>query len=1023
MADWTRGRRAIGVLAAMLGACIPSATADEGIAPEDLAFFESEVRPVLAEHCYSCHAADAKSIRGGLVLDTKQGWIEGGDSGSAVEPGDPEASPLIWAVRYDDPILRMPPDGKLPDEAIAALEDWVARGAPDPRTGEPAPAPADRVIDLDAARSAWPFTRLERSEPPTPNGIDWCRNPIDRFILARLEAEGLSPSEMADRRVLIRRASYDLTGLPPTPEEVEAFENDPDPDAFDRVVDGLLDRPEYGERWARHWLDIARYAESHGFEHDYDRPSAYVYRDFVIKALNDDLPYDTFVTWQLAGDEVAPENPLAATATGFLAAGVHSTQITASQVEKERYDELDDMLNTTGTAFLGLTVGCARCHDHKFDPIPAEDYYRLLSTFTTTVRSEVDLDLDPEGHAEARARYDVAHAPFVAARLAFERDELPGNFDDWEADREAGAVPSAPWTVLDLTAFKSAGGATLTEQPDGSVLASGTNPDHETYTFDAEVDGGTIASIRLEALADPSLAKGGPGRASNGNFALTDLNISAHPNDAEGEASDLGLTNPRATFEQPGLPVAAVIDDDGTSAWAVDPRFGRDHAAAFDLVAPFEVERPTTLTVTMRFANNLHHSIGRPRLAFGAEVGLALDADALPQVVERALAVSKDERSPEQTSALLAWYRTIDPEWVALNTAEAEHAAGAPEPEVIKALISTEGLPAVRLHTQGADFLEETHILKRGDPNQKAGVASQGFLRVLMDEPEDAWRVEPPEGWRTSYRRASLAGWMTDPDGGAGHLLARVIVNRLWRHHFGVGIVATPSDFGAQGPDPTHPELLDWLAGELIRGGWRLKPIHRLMMTSATYRQGGDFDPSQNAIDPENLLHWRREPRRLEAEAVRDAMLAVSGLLDPRMYGPGTLDESMRRRSIYFAVKRSELIPMMTLFDAPDALTPIADRGATTVAPQSLYLLNSPIARDWAAAFASRIAPVDVEPAAVAVDRAYRLAFARPPTDAERSGAVAFLDQQASMAVGGLDAALVDFCQALLASNEFIFVE
>ena len=762
MAD--RPRSLIPCLVALFGLLHPAA-ADEASTAEDVAFFESKVRPILVEHCDGCHSADAETVRGGLLLDTRAGWAEGGDSGPAIEPGDPEASPLIWAVRYDDPLLKMPPQGKLPDAAIADLEAWIRRGAPDPRAGKSAapPKPAGRTIDLDAARKEWPYTPIVRPEPPSPSDpVGWCRNPIDRFILDRLGREGLAPSPEADRRVLIRRAALDLTGLPPTPEEVDAFVADPDPDAYANLIDRLLERPSYGERWARHWLDVARYAESHGFEHDYDRPSAYVYRDFVIKALNEDMPYDRFVRWQLAGDELAPEDPLAVTATGFLAAGVHSTQITANQVEKERYDELDDMLGTTGTAFLGLTIGCARCHDHKFDPIPQADYYRLLSTFTTTVRSEIDLDLDPERCVEAKA-------------------------------------------------------------------------------------------------------------------------------------------------------------------------------------------------------------------------------------------------------------------------AEREPAANAPEPEVIKALISTEGLPAVRLHTQGADFLEATHFLKRGDPNQKEGVATQSFLHVLMNESEDAWRLDPPDGWRTSYRRASLANWMTDTEGGAGQLLARVIVNRLWQHHHGRGIVATPSDFGNQGPDPTHPELLDWLASELIRDGWRLKPIHRLMMTSATYRQASAFDESKSAIDPENLLHWRRDPQRLEAEAIRDAMLSVSGRLDPTMFGPGTLDEAMTRRSIYFTVKRSQLIPMMTLFDAPDALTPIAVRSSTTVAPQSLYLLNSPIVRDWAAAFADRVAPADGEPIEAAIARAYRHAFGRSPTELELADARGFVESQASTYEGDVSdpgrSALTDLCQALLASNEFLYVE
>ncbi len=338
-------------------------------------------------------------MRGGLLLDTRAGWTKGGDSGPAIVPGDLENSLLVQAVRYTEPDIQMPPKGKLPDEAIAVLVEWVKRGAPDPRIG-PASVKKERTIDLEEGRKWWAFRPLVRPEPPQVRDEAWCRTPIDRFILARLEEKRIRPAREANRRPWLRRASFDLTGLPPTPEEIDAFLADSSTDAFEKALDRLLASPSYGERWARHWLDLARFAESHGFEHDYDRPTAFPYRDFVIEALNRDLPYDTFVRWQLAGDEIAPDDPLALKATGFLAAGVHSTQITANQVEKERYDELDDIVHTTGTAMLGLTIGCARCHDHKFDPIPQRDYYRLVSVFTTTVRTEVELNVDPEPEYE-----------------------------------------------------------------------------------------------------------------------------------------------------------------------------------------------------------------------------------------------------------------------------------------------------------------------------------------------------------------------------------------------------------------------------------------------------------------------------------------------------------------------------------------------------------------------------------------------------------------------------------------------
>jgi hypothetical protein len=882
----------------------------------------------------------------------------------------------------------------------------------------------------EADRQFWSFRPLKQPALPTPNDIAWCRTPIDRFVLAKLEQTKLAPNSAADRRTLIRRASFDLTGLPPTPAQIEAFVNDESPDAYDRLVDRLLASPAYGERWARHWLDLARFAESHGYEHDYDRPTAYHYRDFVIKALNLDLPYDTFVKWQIAGDELAPEDPLALTATGFLGAGVHSTQITANQVEKERYDELDDIVRTIGTGMLGLTIGCARCHDHKYDPIPTHDYYRLLSTFTTTVRTDYDLDLDAAGYRAARAKFDAEHAKIVEPLARFERDQLPARSEQWLANGRK-ATPLPRWAVLEVASHKSAGGATITNLGDGSLLVSGKNPTQETLTIVAHTHLKNITAVRLETLAHESLVKRGPGRATNGNFALSDFRITAAPLSDPKKAVPVKLVKPQATFEQVGLPVRHTIDDDAYSAWAVDPQFGRDHAAVFETDAPVGFEGGTVLTFTLRFNQNVGHGIGRPRFSVSTRPGTTgLDGGQAPEsalaLLARLDAEPNLKLSDEQRTLLTRWYRTLDPEWVALNRAVEDHARRAPQPSKVKALICSEGLPAIRLHTQGADFLPETYFLKRGDPNQKDGVASEGFLQVLMrGADETRWLKTPPANWRTSYRRTALADWITDVDHGAGHLLARVIVNRLWQHHFGVGLVATPSDFGVQGERPTHPELLDWLACELIDHGWSLKHIHRLMMTSAVYTQSTRFDKARSAVDPENRLHWRRTPRRLEAEVIRDALLAVSGTLDPRPFGPGTLDPNHKRRSIYFTIKRSQLVPMMTLFDGPDALQGVEQRVTTTTAPQSLMMMNNALVRSAAKAMAERIG---AETPARSVRRAFVLALGRPPSDEELKQATEFVQEQAaSYRRDGKEntalLALADFCQALLGSNEFIYVD
>jgi hypothetical protein len=838
-------------------------------------YFEEKVRPLLIAHCYECHSADAKELRGGLLLDTKAGWQQGGDNGPAIVPSKPKASLLVRAISYADEELQMPPNGKLAQAEIDILTKWIEQGAPDPREGKAA-RPTVRTIDIAEGRKYWAFQPLAKAEPPnvavssvalslrerSPHHAErddytGAKTPIDQFIYAKLAERRLTPTPPADRRTLLRRAYLTVIGLPPTYDEVQAFENDTSPDAWEKVIDRLLANPHYGERWGRHWLDLARFGESHGFEHDYDRPHAYHYRDFVIKALNQDLPYDTFVRWQLAGDEIAPDNPLALMATGFLAGGVHATQITANQVEKERYDELDDMLATTGTAMLGLTIGCARCHDHKFDPIPNVDYYRLLSTFTTTVRSEMEINLDPETFRRATQLYESDHKPLVAAVAKHESELVSKSFDVW------------------------------------------------------------LAGKSKQAIALGELAK---------------------------------------------MPKPA--------------------------------------------------------------------QDALAAVAKNGAA----KLLSQQRTALFAWFKTTDAEWQKLNAAVVEHTKT--EPKLPKVLVSSEGVPAVRLHTQGGDFLEKTYFLRRGDPNQKLGEATQSFLQVLMTgaEGEKQWQQQPPADWRTSYRRRALADWIADTEHGAGHLLARVIVNRLWHYHFGRGIVATPSDFGAQGTPPSHHELLDWLARELIRHEWQLKPIHKLILTSAAYQQGSAIDPAKAAIDPDNVYLWRWSPRRLEAEAIRDSLLAITGELDRTMYGPGTLDEAMQRRSIYFTVKRSKLIPMLQLFDAPDANQGIGRRATTTVAPQALLLMNSPIVREWAVAMARRAATAresdreEVTPAET-LRRVFQLALARDPGDEELSQSLAFVDRQMQtyQAEGkhaqAAETALADFCQTLLGLNELIYIE
>ncbi len=1028
---------AVGLLAATLAGAasppvrpaVPADHAEKMVRGQEL--FKKHVRQVLADRCVKCHGG-AKT-RGGLDLTTREALLKGSDNGPVVVPGKAKASRLFQLAAHLDKPAMPPKEAGLSKQQLAHLGDWIDLGAPYDRSllDKALPKPKEMLV-TDEDRKFWSFQPLARPSVPAVKNARWAANPIDRFLLAGLEAKGLSPSAPADRRTFPRRASFGLTGLPPTLEQMQTYLADPSPLADERLIDRLLASPAYGERWARHWLDVARFAESHGFEHDYDRPTAYPYRDFVIKALNQDLPYDTFVRWQLAGDEIEPDDPLALTATGFLGAGVHSTQITMNLVEKERYDELDDIVRTMGTSMLGLTIGCARCHDHKYDPIPTRDYYRILSTFTTTVRTEVDLDLDPGAARRARAAHVAAQARLDAAVRKYESD-LPAKLDRWLAGRAAATQPA--WALLSPASMKSAGGATFTKLGDGSLLAAGKNAALDTYVFVAHTHLKNLTAVRLEALAHPSLVRGGPGRAGNGNFALSDFRVSAAPLAAPGRAVPVKLVRPRATFEQRGLSVAATIDADPRSAWAVDPQFGKDHAAGYDFEKPIGFDGGTILTFTLSFNNNTGHNIGRPRLAItNASAPLPLQGQPLPAEVQAVLARLDKDRAARPTAperaTLLRWFRTQDAGWRGLDAKAQAHRSAGPKAGKTKAMICSEGLKPIRLHSQGADFLTQTHFLKRGDPNQKDGVAEPGFLQVLKrgGADETRWQSSPPPGWRTSYRRRSLSNWITDVDRGAGHLLARVIVNRLWEHHFGRGLVSTPSDFGLQGERPTHPELLDWLATELIANGWRLKPIHKLILTSSAYRQGSAFNKASAAVDPDNRLLWRRVPRRLEAEVIRDSLLAVSGQLDRRMHGPGTLDLEHKRRSIYFFIKRSQLIPMMVLFDAPDALQASEGRTTTTIAPQALLLMNSKIVRGCADNFARRVAPAKGPAGGESVRAAYALALGRAPTAQELGDSVEFIREQAASyreerKPEPEQRALADFCQVLLKLNEFVYVD
>ena len=1011
---------------------------------ESLAFFESKIRPVLVEQCYSCHSQEAATkgkLKGGLYLDSKEGLQRGGDTGPALSSEHTEESLILKALRYEE--YEMPPSGKLSVKIIEDFERWVAQGAIDPRrAAEPI---KQKAMDLESGRKFWSLQPLDSIRPASG------AHPVDAFILAAQGAKDLTPSEMADPRVLVRRAWFDLLGIPPTPEELqEAIASLGVPEgqkgtvsavAWSALIDRLLERPEYGERWARHWMDIARFAESFGYEQDYDRPNAYHYRDFLIRAFNQDMPFDQMARWQIAGDELAPENPLAWMATGFLGAGAFPTQLTEREFESTRYNELDDMTATTSVAFLGLSIGCARCHDHKFDPISSEDYYRFAASFTAAIRSEKTLDLDPEANRKIAADHKLKLEELRRELMAYEAEQLPIELAKFISQRGNDPAKSLndPWRNL-RGELESSAASQFKLQTDGSYLAIGDAPNQDKITFTAALPAGQWTALRIEALADPTLPRQGPGRADNGNFALGNLTVEHLAKDQE--PTKLVLEQPQATHQQnaDSLSIAASIDADLVSGWAIDGQIGKSQAAVFRIANAISTVESDRLRMTLLFHHpNAKHAMGRmrfsiskapsPPIEVGGDAPPADVLEAIAQIAEK-LPMTKELPSSDAWKTALAWYKSVDPQWSQLNSKLTKLERDGPALRRTNVLVTTEGEPHVPHHADGRGyphFYPETHLLRRGDVDQKVSVVSPGFPKVFLKDlnapAELTWADSTKSNSKSSYRRAALAKWLTDTTDGTGALVARVIVNRLWQHHFGRGLVATPNDFGSTGQKPTHPELLDWLAQELIDQGWKLKALHRHLMTSQTYMQTNrrPEDPRLKS-DPDNLLWWHRPPRRLEAESIRDSMLVVSGLLDRTMYGPGTLDPNMKRRSIYFFIKRSQLIPMMMLFDWPEPLVSIGQRQTTTIAPQALAFMNNPIARAAAEALSNQISDVQQ------IDEVFLKVLSRSPTDAERQAAFRFIAQaqktrQEQNVPQPEKMAIADFCQILLCANEFIYVD
>lgn len=958
--------------------------------------FDREIQPILVS-CVQCHGPG--KVRAGLRLDSRQHATAALESGhKAVVPGQPEQSELLRRVTRTDK-GRMPPRGEpVTPGQIEKLRQWIASGAPWPEH--------------------WAYRPLTKPVPPVSSAGS---SAIDRFIRAKLAERGLAPAPPADRRTLLRRVSFDLIGLPPTPAEIAAFLADRSPDAYERVVERLLASPHYGERWARHWMDVVHFAETHGHDQDRPREHAWPYRDYLIRAFNEDKPYGRFIQEQVAGDVLFPDDPWATVATGFLATGSWDESslrdIREDSIDREigRYLDRDDIVTTVMATFVSQTVHCARCHDHKFDPITQDEYYALQAVFAGTDKANRPYDPDPQ--IAARRQHLLA----TKARLAARKEAVEATLLDGALQAEVAAwektVAQAGqlWQVLTPVECQSAHGATLTPQSDGSILSEGKRPEKDTYTIVAHSDLPGITGIRLEVLTDDRLPHKGPGRQDNGNLHLNEFTVTAAPRDQPAAAGPVALRSAQADFNQEGWTVAHAIDGNPGTAWGIYPQVGKPHRAVFRFKEPLRRNGGATLTIRLQQTHGGGHLIGRLRLSVTAapEPGAA---DTLPASVTAILSVAPAERTPRQRAELAAHYleQKLDRDLAAL-----------PEQRLVYCGTSTfkpDGAFAP------ARVPRPIHVLKRGDVRTPRGLAQPGTLSCV---PGLEARFPPADHNAEGNRRAALARWLSDPRNG---LTWRSIANRVWQFHFGRGLVDSPNDFGRMGATPTHPELLDWLAVTLQENGGSLKQLHRLIVTSAIYQQSSRHHPAGAAVDADNYYLWRMNRQRLDAEAIHDAVLRISGQLDPKMGGPSVRlfiqtpgihvtpnvdylnfsadDSANQRRSVYRFIFRTIPDPFMESLDCPDGAQLTPKRNASVTALQALSMLNDKFVIRQTEHIAERVAHAGADPEKQ-VAALYQLILGRTPTAKEskvvREYAVKF--------------GLANACRVLLNSNEFVFVD
>ncbi|REK23595.1 MAG: DUF1553 domain-containing protein [Planctomycetota bacterium] len=969
--------------------------------------FESEVAPLLRSRCMNCHRTD--EAQGELDLSRRLTALMGGESGAVIVPGAPDESLLIDYVSGDDP--EMPKTGKpLTAEQIALLRDWIAAGAEWPETF---------VIEQDP-RDWWSLRPLSQPAAPAPQTDaerSWIRNPIDAFIVARHREHGLTHSPEADRAILIRRLSYDLIGLPPTPEEVAAFVADPDPQAYERLVDRLLDSPRYGERWARHWLDVAHYGDTHGYDKDKLRNNAWPYRDYVIRSLNDDKPYADFIREQIAGDVLFPNRPEGIIATGFLAAGPWDF-ISHVEVPEEKIDgqiarsiDRDDMVRTVMETFCSVTVGCARCHEHKFDPVTQQDYYNLQAVFAAVDRADRPYDVDPEVH---RRRQEL-----LAQRQKLQ--EAKGELDA-EIERLAGEELAGIDEQI----------ARLAEQGRGETRPEfGYHSQIETtqnVTKWVQVDLGE--PMEIEEIVYVGCHDDFNGIGAGFGFPVR-FRIEAAKDAEFGEDVTTLVDETGEDFANPGVvPQRSAVPEN------VSARFVRVTATKLAhrkddyifALAELQVLTPDGQNAALGKEVTALDSIEAPvrwaraNLVDGYYYGASPGPSAKPQIAdlqEQRRGVIDRVLSPAQKQELSR---------VETQLAEVGGALDAlPKPRMVYA--ATTQFPSQgNFHPTGGTP-REIHVLHRGnilDPRQPA---VPGALAVLDHGPS---LFDLPESHTEGDRRIALANWVAHAE---NPLTWRSIVNRVWQHHFGRGLVDTPNDFGRMGETPTHPELIDWLAVTFRDGGGSLKALHRLICTSAVYRQSsvaaeGD---ANLPIDEDNRFLWRQNRRRLEAEAVRDAVLAVSGKLDLTPFGPGFQDfvidkpehsphyqyrlhdpddPRSHRRAVYRFVVRSQQQPFMTTLDCADPSMQVDKRNETVTPLQALAMLNNDLMVAMARHFAARL-EAEYETTEERVAAGVELALSRPPSDEELTGLLDYTEKH------GLE----NTCRVIFNLNEFVFVD